>query len=67
MSGAPTREQIAPYGPFVMNAHEELMQAIDDLNNGAFVWGRKGIDAFDPVRRACRRAAGSSSRSSPRR
>jgi redox-sensitive bicupin YhaK (pirin superfamily) len=38
VSGAPTREQIARYGPFVMNTREELAQAIGDLNNGTFVW-----------------------------
>jgi redox-sensitive bicupin YhaK (pirin superfamily) len=38
VSGAPTREQIARYGPFVMNTREELVQAINDLNNGTFVW-----------------------------
>jgi redox-sensitive bicupin YhaK (pirin superfamily) len=38
VSGAPTRESIARYGPFVMNTREELVQAINDLNNGTFVW-----------------------------
>ena len=38
VSGAPTRETIARYGPFVMNTREELLQAVNDLNNGTFVW-----------------------------
>ena len=38
VSGAPTKEPIARYGPFVMNTREEIKQAIDDLNNGTFVW-----------------------------
>lgn len=38
VSGQPTREQIARYGPFVMNTREELAQAVEDLNNGTFVW-----------------------------
>lgn len=44
VSGAPTREAIARYGPFVMNTREELVQAVNDLNNGTFVWreGRTG-------------------------
>jgi redox-sensitive bicupin YhaK (pirin superfamily) len=41
VSGAPTREQIARYGPFVMNTREELVQAINDLNNGTFVWSER--------------------------
>lgn len=38
VSGAPTGETIARYGPFVMNTREELLQAVNDLNNGTFVW-----------------------------
>jgi redox-sensitive bicupin YhaK (pirin superfamily) len=38
VSGAPTREAIARYGPFVMNTRDELIQAVNDLNNGTFVW-----------------------------
>lgn len=43
VSGQPTREQIARYGPFVMNTREELVRAVEDLRNGTFVWqeGRK--------------------------
>jgi redox-sensitive bicupin YhaK (pirin superfamily) len=38
VSGQPTREAIARYGPFVMNTRAEIMQAVNDLNNGTFVW-----------------------------
>ncbi len=38
VSGQPTRETIARYGPFVMNTRAEVMQAVNDLNNGTFVW-----------------------------
>lgn len=37
MAGAPFREPIVPYGPFVMNTHEEIQQALTDLRNGTFV------------------------------
>lgn len=37
MSGAPFREPIAPYGPFVMNTQAEIQQALLDLRNGTFV------------------------------
>jgi hypothetical protein len=37
MAGAPFREPIAPYGPFVMNTPEEIQQALADLRNGTFV------------------------------
>lgn len=37
MSGAPFREPIFPYGPFVMNTREEIEQALSDLRNGVFV------------------------------
>lgn len=36
-AGAPFREPIAPYGPFVMNTREEILQTLDDLRNGTFV------------------------------
>jgi redox-sensitive bicupin YhaK (pirin superfamily) len=36
-AGAPFREPIVPYGPFVMNTAEEIMQAIADLQNDRFV------------------------------
>jgi hypothetical protein len=38
VSGAPTKEPIARYGPFVMNTRAEIAQAVNDLNNGTFVW-----------------------------
>jgi redox-sensitive bicupin YhaK (pirin superfamily) len=37
MAGAPFREAIFPYGPFVMNTQEEIQQALADLRNGTFV------------------------------
>jgi redox-sensitive bicupin YhaK (pirin superfamily) len=37
MAGAPFREPIVPYGPFVMNTEEEIRQTLDDLRNGRFV------------------------------
>ena len=37
MAGAPFREPIVPYGPFVMNTPAEIQQALDDLRNGTFV------------------------------
>ena len=37
ISGAPFKEPIVPYGPFVMNTVEEIQQAIQDLRNGTFV------------------------------
>lgn len=37
MAGAPFREPIFPYGPFVMNTREEIIQAFEDLRNGTFV------------------------------
>jgi redox-sensitive bicupin YhaK (pirin superfamily) len=37
IAGAPFNEPIMPYGPFVMNTREEIMQALADLRNGTFV------------------------------
>jgi redox-sensitive bicupin YhaK (pirin superfamily) len=37
MAGAPFREPIAPYGPFVMNTNEEIQRAIYELRNGTFI------------------------------
>lgn len=34
MAGQPLNEPIAQYGPFVMNTHEEIMQAFKDLRLG---------------------------------
>jgi redox-sensitive bicupin YhaK (pirin superfamily) len=35
-SGAPIREQIVPYGPFVMSSMEEIKQAFQDFRDGKF-------------------------------
>ena len=37
VAGAPFKEPIVPYGPFVMNTVEEIQQAIADLRSGNFV------------------------------
>ena len=37
VSGKPSHEPIARYGPFVMNTREEIQQALQDLRNGTFV------------------------------
>jgi redox-sensitive bicupin YhaK (pirin superfamily) len=37
MAGAPFREPIAPYGPFVMNTPAEIRQAMAELRNGTFI------------------------------
>lgn len=36
LNGAPLNEPIVGHGPFVMNTHEEIVQAIDDYNSGRF-------------------------------
>lgn len=37
ISGAPIQEPIAWHGPIVMNTHQEIQQAIQDLNNDRFI------------------------------
>ena len=39
MAGAPFKESIVPYGPFVMNTEGEIKQALADLRSGTFVQG----------------------------
>jgi len=36
MSGEPLNEPIVPYGPFVMNTREEIVQAYKDFKEGKF-------------------------------
>ena len=36
-AGAPFKEPIVPYGPFVMNTIEEIQQTLGELRNGTFV------------------------------
>lgn len=36
LSGEPINEPIVAYGPFVMNAREEIIQAYEDVNHGKF-------------------------------
>lgn len=37
LTGRPLREPIVQYGPFVMNTHEEIEQALSDYRNGQLV------------------------------
>ena len=36
ISGQPIDESIVGHGPFVMNSQQEILQAMDDFNNGRF-------------------------------
>ena len=42
LAGKPLREPVVQYGPFVMNTREEIEQAIDDYQSGAFARGAVG-------------------------
>ncbi len=37
IAGAPFKEPIVPYGPFVMNTQAEIQQTIQELRNGTFI------------------------------
>jgi redox-sensitive bicupin YhaK (pirin superfamily) len=37
MAGAPFKEPIVPYGPFVMNTLEEIKETLAELRNGTFI------------------------------
>ena len=37
IAGAPFKEAIVPYGPFVMNTIEEVQETLKELRNGTFI------------------------------
>ena len=39
IAGAPIKEPIVPYGPFVMNTEDEIRQTLMDIRSGAFARG----------------------------
>lgn len=41
LSGKPLREEIAWYGPIVMNTEEQIIEALNDLRRGTFVRDKK--------------------------
>jgi redox-sensitive bicupin YhaK (pirin superfamily) len=43
MAGAPFKEAIVPYGPFVMNTIEEIQQTLQELRNGTFIKDRRKV------------------------
>ena len=46
IGGAPIREQVIQYGPFVMNTKEEIIQAMEDYQKGRF--GHIPVNAIMP-------------------
>jgi hypothetical protein len=40
LAGRPLREPVVQYGPFVMNTREEIEQAVNDYQSGAFARGK---------------------------
>ncbi len=48
IGGVPLREPVIQYGPFVMSTREEIVQAFDDYQSGAF--GHIPVNAIQPHR-----------------
>ena len=48
IGGVPLREPVIQYGPFVMSTREEIIQAFDDYQSGAF--GHIPVNAIQPHR-----------------
>jgi len=44
ISGRPIGEPIAQHGPFVMNTHEELIEAVNDYQQGRLVQARAAVN-----------------------